>query len=486
MIDNLTFDIGKRTWDIDGNGPWVSKTDVTQYKRCPYRVSLNYQEGIPYGDFLKPEMRQFFFASGIEFETEVVEEAIEEKELRLATSIKDIPSQDGLVEVRSLIRNHELGIAGLLDLLIVENGRLMPVEIKNHSYVTRLDKIELAFYWRLLEPIQKGRRGRGRKGYVILNSGEWMEVLLNDNDVEELNQLISQVRRTKLEGTQPRLVQECNHCVFKDQHLPLIRKHGDVSLVWGVGWERRGHLEELGIKTVEQLAEADTDTLLNQWRRSGRRAPGSTELRNMQAHAKAILTQEPQVVGHNLVPELGKALILDLEYFTGSTIFVTGILVVEDGKEVAIHQEFADSLDDEKARLTSFADLLESFATYSIVTWHGLGADMPVLEKAWSRLRLSEEVLEDIELRHIDLYDIVKKNFRFPIESLGLKEVASYYGFERAHSEMDSSMVPIKYLDYLDTSEPTLKQEVLDHNADDLRSLLLTWIRLRDLSVSSN
>ena len=91
MISNLTFDIGRPEWDVEVSGPWVSKTDVIQYERCPYKVSLNYQERIPYGDFLKPELRRFFFAGGIELETEVVEEAVEEQELRLATTIVGYP-----------------------------------------------------------------------------------------------------------------------------------------------------------------------------------------------------------------------------------------------------------------------------------------------------------------------------------------------------------------------------------------------------------
>ena len=373
-------------------------------------------------------------------------------------------------------------------MLMVENGRLMPVEVKNHSSVTPLDIIELAFYWRLLEPIQKGRRSRGRKGYVVLSSGERLETLLYNEDVDDLNQLITKVRRTKLEGSQPKLVPECDHCVFKDEHLPLIYRAGDVSLVYEIGPQRREHLEELGITTISQLAEAETNKVLTRWRQSGKFAPGLDQLRTMQAHAKALLTYEPQVVGHKGVPKLSKALILDLEYEAGypRQIFVAGVLVVEDGKEVALHQGFADSLRDEGSLLTSLADLLKTYSTHSVVTWYGSGADMPVLKEAWARRRLSKKVFRDMEQRHVDLFAIVKKNFRLPISGLGLKDVASYFGYERAHAEMSSLLIPYKYSEFLATGQLTLKQEILDHNADDLRSLLLAWSRLRDLPVSSN
>ena len=369
------------------------------------------------------------------------------------------------------------------DMLMVENGRLMPIEVKDHSYVTPLDKLEIAFYWRLLEPIQKGRRDRGRKGYVVLRGGVREEVLLNNGDVENLNRLISEVRRTKLKGSQPRLVPECEKCVFKAEHLPLIRRARDVSLVYEIGPQRRQHLEELGITTISQLAEADTNKLFTQWRRSDRKSPGPTQLREMQAHAKALSTNEPQIVGRSPVPELGRALFFDLEYFPDQ-IFVAGVLVVEDDTEIALHQEFADSSTDERALLTSLTDLLTSFATHNIVTWNGSGADMPALSSAWLRLRLPKDVLRDMRQRHVDLFHIVKRNFRLPIVNLGLKEVAAYYGFERAHADESSLLIPIKYSEFLDTGKPALKKEILDHNADDLRSLLLTWSRLQNLSVT--
>ena len=484
MIDNLAFDIGKKEWDDKYQGPWVSKTDVVQYKRCPYRVSLNFQEGIPYGDFLKPELRRFFFAAGIELETKVVEETIEDEKPRPASSIKDIRSQDRLITIPGPIRNHDLGIEGWPDMLMVENGRLLPVEIKNHSYVKPLDKIELALYWRLLEPIQQGPRDLDRKGYVVLSSGECQEVPLVNHNFEELNQLISEVRGTKLEGAQPKLVEECDHCVFKDEHLPLIYKAGDVSLVFDIGLKRRKYLEELGITTVAQLAETDLNTLLIKWQQSGYTAIGSNQLRGMQAHAKALLTDEPQIVGQNLVPELGKALLLDLEYFPGGQIFVVGVLVVEDGKEVAFHQKFAKNSRDEVALMTSLTDILESFANHSVVTWNGSGADMPALSRAWSRLGLHKEVLRTIRQRHVDLYYIVRENFRLPTLGLGLKDVAAYFGFKRTHADISSFLIPMKYDEFIATNDSALKQEILDHNDDDVRSLLFAWSGLRRLSVN--
>ena len=477
------MDIGSQEWDIGRDGPWVSKTDVVQYTRCPYKVFLSHQESIPYEDFLKPELRNFLFSGGIELETEIVEQALSEEGLTIAESVEDTHSQDGLVRALSPVRNHELGIAGMPDMLVVEDGAVVPIEVKNHSQVKPTDWIELAFYWRLLEPVQKGRVGQP-KGYVTLSNRHRIPLGLYDGHFVEVDQLIHQVRRTKLDGAHPKLVEECDYCVFRDDHLPLIHRAQDVSLVSQVGPRRRGFLGELGVDTISQLAEADSEELHGKWQENGRPDPGLTQLREMQAHARALLTNKPQIIGSGAVPELGNSLLLDLEYFH-DLVFVAGVLVVESGKEFALYQEVADSPQDERGTLTSLRELFESFRTYRIVTWNGKGADMPILAKAWSRLGLSQGDLEDMRQRHVDLFHIASRVLRLPIASLGLKEVATYFGYERTDPDADSLLIPSKYLEFLETGDSTLKQEILDHNADDLRSLLLVWNSLRNLYVNS-
>ena len=458
MIDNLVLDIGKQEWNVKEDGPWVRKIDVTQFERCRYKVYVNHHEGMRYEDFLTPDARNFFIDSGIQFEAEVVEEALEQGELRVDSSIEDARKQEGLVTVPLTIRNHDLGIVGRLDMMMVEGKRLIPVEAKNHTRFTSLDETELAFYWRLLEPIQWGRRDRNRKGYVKLNSGDMEEVALTKDDFIHLNDMIERVRTAKRWEPRLRPVRECDYCVFKDAHLPQIYKARDVKLISGVGPARRRHLEQLGINTVEQLAEADTSELSDKLSQVSRRVPNTVELRRMQAHAKVFVTNQPQVIGRRPIPELSKALLLDLEYFPEHPrqVFVAGVLVVEAGDEADIHIEFADSADDEGVVLTSLTALLENFPKHSVITWNGSMADIPALRDAWSRLGLSKGSFRDIEERHIDLLPIARSNIRLPIRGFGLKNVSSYFGFERAHPDIHSMFIPMKYVEYLRTNQQGL------------------------------
>ena len=370
-------------------------------------------------------------------------------------------------------------------LIAVENGRLIPVEIKSHRQVEDSDRLELAFYWRLLEPIQKDRR-KFRKGYVWLNTGKVEEVPLDKFLFERLDNLIIRVRETKVEGAQPQKVPECDYCVFKEEHLKIIRGSEDLSLIYDIGLPRRERLHELGVINISGLAALDLTDLHQEWRKIDRYAPSIGQLQKMQAHANAWLEDVFQIVGNEPIPDNRQAIVLDLEYETWSRrqIFVVGALIVEEGKETTLYQEFAENIDDERRILSAFAELLSRLEGYKVVTWNGTAADLIEIESAWQRLGLPQNALDKFREKHVDLLYVTRSNFRFPTTSFGLKEIAAYFRYIRTHPELGSFEIPWKYSQYLSNRDVTLKQEILEHNADDLRALLLVWNQLRELSTN--
>lgn len=176
MLDTAVRDIGEGPWDEGPYKTWVSKSDVTEFLRCPHRVYLSYEKGIPYIDFKDPMLIASLLQAGIDFE----EKSVANIPVEPDADIESVEDQDVLIRNPELIRNHKLGIQGILDLVATEKGKLIPVEIKSHKSVTDSDRLELAFYWRLLEPIRVGKPRR--KGYVLLNTGELCDVKLIKDD----------------------------------------------------------------------------------------------------------------------------------------------------------------------------------------------------------------------------------------------------------------------------------------------------------------
>ena len=380
MTEIIVLDIGNTIWEEGQDGPWVTKTDLTQLMRCAYRVFLAHRDTVPYEYFMKPELRERLLTGGIDFEKELVtREGIEEE-----ASVEVARSKEGLVRIPALLQNHKLGIRGVLDMVSVENERLIPIEIKSHGQLQASDELELAFYWRLLEPIQKGRRDSHREGYVWLSTGELRKVHLYKSHFEQLDAQIAKVRLIKVEGTQPRMVPECNFCVLRDEHFRIIHSLGDVSLIYDIAGQRSKRLEDLGIQNISDLAAVDVTDLHKKWRQIDRYAPSTKQLKEMQAHAYALLEDKVQVVGEDAIPDMKRAIILDLEYETWPRrqILLVGAIIIEDGKETALHQAFAENISDEKGILAALVNLLKTFPQHKVVTYNGTAADLVEIENA--------------------------------------------------------------------------------------------------------
>ena len=212
--------IGGGSWQAGPYNTWVSKSDVIQYVRCPYKVYLSQIEGIPYSNFMIPAARAALLDPGVGFEQEVIPTVpIEE-----GADLDIARAAEVLLRPQELIRNHDLGIQGIPDLIATENGALIPIEIKSHKRVLRSDRLELAFYWRLLEPLRIGKPDP--KGYILLKTGEFNEVELKIRDFNKLEQTIADIRRIRVEGTELAIVPECKLCKFKEEHAEAVRVKG--------------------------------------------------------------------------------------------------------------------------------------------------------------------------------------------------------------------------------------------------------------------
>lgn len=466
------IEIGSRPWQPDRKGPWVSKTDVLQFLQCPYRVFLHHQNGTPYEEFLGPELRQQLFEPGIAWEETVL---AQQKALEI-DSLDQARQMEGSLILPPLIRNHDLGLVGRPDLLYIEKGMPVPVEIKRrHQLEPERDRLELAFYWLLLGLESERSVGGRRWGYMWLGTGERTRLWLRRDDLQRVKELVRSVREVVRQQPSLSYQQACVTCKLRQQHLPIIWAQKGVSMIWGVGPIRSSQLRELGVHTVSDLAAADSMALHQRWRRLAKYAPGLEELKRMQAHARALLTGEVQRVGDALPPPK-EALLLDLEYDSQrpQSVFVAGLLLVQEGGEAGLHQGFAETEAEEEKVLASLARWLERYPNYPVVTWNGSAADLPTLASACSRWGLTR-IMKNLQERHQDLYLQTLRSIRLPVLSYGLKEVAAWLGEGRPQDDVSAWEIPDLWRQYLRKKDPDLKRRILEHNAADLRSLLTVW-----------
>jgi uncharacterized protein len=485
MSQFLVKNVGQGTWSPERFKAWVSKTDITQFLRCKYRVFVMHGRNLALDELRDPRLIRSLLQKGTGFEGSLISQMPFEE----VADMESVMDKNVIFRSPELIQNHELGIRGIVDLIQIERGKLFPIEIKYHRDVTETDRLELAFYWRLLQPLRRGTTKP--KGYILLNTGEVAEVNITGEDFARVDSLVNEIRSVKEVGTEPVLCSECNFCnLYREECLPQALEKGELTLIHGIAGTRQGELHSLGIKDIHELAGADTLILHQGWRQLTQYAPGLDEIRKMQIHARCLSENKPIYFGSSGVPVGDKVLILDLEYDNFVCIWLFGLLA-SDGQTTSYYQFFADELEAEKEVLNRFNELLEKHPTHQILTWDGLRADIPQLDTAWRRQGFLPEKLEDLKRRHLDLYNFFLQNYRFPLGSFGLKEVGRYLGFKRKHEGMDGLEAQMLYHQYLnipkrgEQERSRIKQLLLEYNREDLEAALFVLTQLRSLATNA-
>jgi hypothetical protein len=192
---------------------------------------------------------------GLAFEEAITSEAAPlPPELDLASALLTPGRVFGL----PMLRNQELAIRGVPDAVDTEGGALVPVEIKSHRAVQRTDELELAFYWRLLEPYRTAPAGSPRGRLVLRQNGEpaEVEIALGAERFAELDAVIGQVREARRRGVRPRVC-GCSVCSgpLRDQIAKATWAGRDLTLLWGISRVIATHLEDLGISNFDGLDE---------------------------------------------------------------------------------------------------------------------------------------------------------------------------------------------------------------------------------------
>lgn len=460
---------------------WVSKSDIIALLRCEYRVFIAHKLNKRLSEFVDSEFIKSIIERGSTFEDNVISKL----PFKEVGNIDEVIDDQVIFRSTEMVENYKLGIRGIIDLINTSHGKLYPIEIKSHKHLEESDRLELAFYWELLQPLRKGKPIP--KGYVLLNTGEIAEVILSEDDFIQLDSLIQRVRLVKEVGTEPIISDECQACTLKEDCISEVYKRRGLSLIHGIAYTRQKQLYELGIKDIHALAMADAVNLSNEWRGLFPFAPGELEIQKMIVHAKSWLERRPIYFGKQTFSIGNEFIIMDLEYDQNSLIWLVGILIVKS-EDVKCYQFFADSVKQEKDILTKMLVILHKYKNLPILTWYGLGADLPQLVKAWRKHTLPLQNLNELVEKHLDLYQLTMSSCRFPIKSFGLKEIGRHLGFVRKHEDIDGLVALNMYNQYLALPEKSkqnklsIKRKLLEYNKEDLEATLHVLNQLKTIA----
>jgi hypothetical protein len=163
----------------------------------------------------------------------------------------------------------------------------------------------------------------------------------------------------------------------------------------------------------------------------------------------------------------------------GTVIFMAAVARL-DGPWVTVRQYVLPDFPYEPPLLRAVAADLATFPR--LVTYNGRTFDMPMLAARLTVHGLFREqaTLPDV---HDDLLPDARRLFRRPLGGARLADVESGVLGVRRASDCPGSEVPARYFGYLQGGSPDILAEVLDHNFQDVVSLVLLeaeLCRLRD------
>jgi predicted RecB family nuclease len=312
---------------VDG---WVSKTDVTQYIRCPYSWYLLDRREIPFSDTINEFQsklirngRRFHRSTGAQLEARQVAPA------QLSTAVDEIPRRSG-TEVwipTGVVEDPDRKLYGIPDGVVPAGGALYPIEIKSHAHQAPTDRLELAFYWLLLEQ-WRAPGDHEPLGILYLRTRvglEKVEVPLLQECFKDLAEYVERVRSARIHGVRPRVCR-CPSCrgLRRKEVLAAAREDRDVTLINGIAITRADRLVEIGIGTWEDLLEVDPEQI-QRCLHEQQDHVGLADIERWRQHARAYQSETPVAFGSR--PDIGEKFIaLDLEYTgVGGRIWLTGL-----------------------------------------------------------------------------------------------------------------------------------------------------------------
>ena len=211
---------------------------------------------------------------------------------------------------------------------------------------------------------------------------------------------------------------------------------------------------------------------------------GTYPLRDLLAHSPHLAGQLADL-DEDL--DLSRAAFIDTETSglaggTGTLAFLIGVGAFESDGSFAVRQFFLRSPAEEPALLLHLADWLDQFS--AVVSFNGRGFDLPLLTTRFTLQRLRPQILH---VPHLDLLTPARRVWRRQLDSCSLKSLEYYVlDVRRDQIDIDGSLIPQLYFDYVRTGDAREMPRILYHNAFDIVSMVTLATRLMTLYDEAN
>jgi len=333
------------------------------------------------------------------------------------------------------------------------------------------NKFQLIFYSLILERLQ-GKRPK--EAYAIDPQGNERSFLVEDF-VEQFHLTRLQIEKI-LDGQKPPpfLKSGCKRTPWYSLCVEETKGCNDVSLIYRLSQADQRRLYDIGISTVQDMANADVNDLqtkLEDW--------PFDKLVRFNNQAKVLISNSPMITRKPEFPEVKHEIYFDIESDPTRDIdYLLGMVVkdtVASTKAPASQGEykyfFAKSKEEEPKMWKEFLDFLVGLEDF--VIYHYAYYERQVFDRLVLRYGAPTILVNKFKENTIDLHLKVVESVVLPLYFYSLKDVAKYFGYNWNAPDAGGAESVVWFSEWLDKKDDTLLKKILKYNEDDVRATLL-------------
>ncbi|MHA1196510.1 MAG: TM0106 family RecB-like putative nuclease [Promethearchaeota archaeon] len=481
----------------------VSATDVFEYVKCPAFFKQAMFSGKKPDECYHDYYRELIFKKGIDFEKSQIEKLTfveTEESLKELIDNKDISMiridprtilYRQMDEIFDLPNDIDVICTGKPDLLIrdPDSMEIVPLEYKTSTRYFESILCQLKHYCFLLQKYQPMKRNIGylktpRLGEVRVDLDAvlrdyWERVLYKIVQIK-LTVLNQQKECYNISKSDLNWNKECKYCYFHQSCKNLILKNVELKYLPQIKNRRFEMLRKLKIDTFEKLASFNPNEL---WEKILKLPDGKIVFQRkwtidyIISKARAFLEGEciPLKWGmKKLEFNVGDAF-FDLEYMPDKEapiIFSISLGIINDKKELDLKNWFADEPNLSSFIVNKFYEFLKKNQINVLSGWSIKSADIPQLKKV-SKLPKN--------IKFVDVYQHLIKNFAFPTIYDGLKYITEYlfdYDFTTNLNIRNGLQAISLYQQFLESKNLEFKNAIIKYNNLDVIQTfnIVKWI----------
>lgn len=439
-----------------------------QHATCPHWIWRD-QYGDPRRKGDVPELAQKLLEQGVLHEEDYI------------TQLKVVPVDTTLgeaayVETRKLMQQgvpliyqgairadiHGMRYQGRPDLLEKVGNYYRPIDIKNSKEIKQAHWLQLTLYSLILEQMQ----GMFPEDCAIINSEhEQLPIRLTNSHKTKTWAKIKEIQAI-MAGEKPplKLVSSCKQNPWFTECVREAEAADDIALIYKLDSRAMTMFRELGLKTVQQVAQADFSRLP--------KIPYLNDegLQRVQLQAKSLISNDIIWLKHPRIPDAPLKIYFDIE---GDPLlqvqYLFGFWIVEHNQPGRYISFVAEQPEDEEKMWQQFIDWLHTLPANHYRVYHFADYERS-RTLGMAKQYGAEDIVTPFVDRFIDVSTVVQESIIFPLYFYSIKDIAKskFLKYRWRHPKAGGAQSIFWYEKWLETGNRQILQDIVNYNEDDV------------------